>query len=78
MLEVCMAVSGLSSRSFASYGIDYRIDALEHRRRALSAALALYEEAPIGAAPRLALIRRTRLAIADVEDALARHGSQRD
>ena len=47
-------------------------DALEHRRRGLTAALRLYEDAEIETAPRLALVRRTRLAMADIERALAR------
>jgi RNA polymerase-binding transcription factor DksA len=47
-------------------------DALQHRRRGLTAALRLYEDAAIETAPRLALVRRTRLAMADIESGLGR------
>jgi RNA polymerase-binding transcription factor DksA len=47
-------------------------DALEHRRRGLTAAMRLYEDAAIETAPRLALVRRTRLAMADIDRGLAR------
>lgn len=50
---------------------DALCEALEHRRRALKAALRLYEGAPIEHAPRLALVRRTRIAMAEIDRGLA-------
>ena len=47
-------------------------DALTHRRRGLLAALRLYRDVAIDAAPRTTLIRRTELALADVDRALVR------
>jgi len=44
---------------------------LSQRRQELHAALDLYEEANISAAPRAALARRTRDAIVDIDAALA-------
>ena len=46
-------------------------EALLHRRRGLNGALRVYGEAPIEPAPRSALVRRTCLAIAEIDCALA-------
>jgi RNA polymerase-binding transcription factor DksA len=47
-------------------------DALAHRRKSLHAALGLYEDAAIPTPPRMALARRSRAAIADIDLAFDR------
>jgi len=67
-----LSLAGLSCSGLAFHDRDILRDTLSRRGQELRSALRLYEEAPISTASRMALALRTRAAVADIEQALAR------
>jgi RNA polymerase-binding transcription factor DksA len=67
-----MTVLELTGPGLTVHEHNHLREALAHRRNSLHAALLLYEEAAIPTPPRMALARRSRAAITDIDLAIDR------